>query len=410
MYLKINGWLCIVFVTGCSKIYIFGEMEGWYCVMNMWLNMLTTTGLGAIIGGYTNHLAIKMLFRPHRPIYIGKFRVPFTPGLIPKRRDELAVQLGKMVVDHLLTPEGIGKKLTDENFQQELIQWGQVEIDKILVNEQSLREVLEKWGLEHVEGKTIQKIESMIVEKIDTFLSQYYTYTWEQALPSSVHEKVEQMIPNVASFILERGKSFFESEEGKERLAKMIDDFFASRGTLLNLVGMFLGNVSLVDRLQPEVIKFLGQEGTKQLLSDVLQKEWEKLKGREVKELDSFIEKETIVKSILSTVKIEETVRGFFNQSVQKVCEPVREKVVQTMIPSLVKKGLAWGTNNTEQILKNLHLAEIVQQEVSTFSTERLEDLVLSITKSELKMITYLGALLGGTIGLIQGIVLLFLM
>ncbi|PEI45541.1 DUF445 domain-containing protein [Bacillus pseudomycoides] len=385
-------------------------MEGWYCVMNMWLNMLTTTGLGAIIGGYTNHLAIKMLFRPHRPIYIGKFRVPFTPGLIPKRRDELAVQLGKMVVDHLLTPEGIGKKLTDENFQQELIQWGQVEIDKILVNEQSLREVLEKWGLENVEGKTVQKIESMIVEKIDTFLSQYYTYTWEQALPSSVHEKVEQMIPNVASFILERGKSFFESEEGKERLAKMIDDFFASRGTLLNLVGMFLGNVSLVDRLQPEVIKFLGQEGTKQLLSDVLQKEWEKLKGREVKELDSFIEKETIVKSILSTVKIEETVRGFFNQSVQKVCEPVREKVVQTMIPSLVKKGLAWGTNNTEQILKNLHLAEIVQQEVSTFSTERLEDLVLSITKSELKMITYLGALLGGTIGLIQGIVLLFLM
>ena len=59
--------------------------------------------------GYTNHLAIKMLFRPHRPIYIGKFQVPFTPGLIPKRRDELAVQLGKMVVEHLLTPEGIGK-------------------------------------------------------------------------------------------------------------------------------------------------------------------------------------------------------------------------------------------------------------------------------------------------------------
>ena len=64
--------------------------------MNIWLSMLTTTGLGAIIGGFTNHLAIKMLFRPHRPIYIGKFQVPFTPGLIPKRRDELAVQLGKM--------------------------------------------------------------------------------------------------------------------------------------------------------------------------------------------------------------------------------------------------------------------------------------------------------------------------
>lgn len=378
--------------------------------MNIWLNMLTTTGLGAVIGGYTNHLAIKMLFRPHRPIYIGKFQVPFTPGLIPKRRDELAVQLGKMVVDHLLTPEGIGKKLANKEFQQELIRWAQVEVDKVITNEQSLRDVLEKWNLTHVEKEATQKIESVIAEKIHAFLAEYYTYTWEQALPSSVHEKVEEAIPNVASFILERGKSFFESEEGKARLTKMIDDFFASRGTLLNLVGMFLGNISLVDRVQPEVIKFLEQEGTKQLLSDILQKEWKKLKGREVKELEVFVEKETIVNSVVSVVKVEETVSRFLNQSVQHVCEPVRETIVEQAIPSLVQKGLEWGTKNVESILKNLRLAEIVQQEVATFSTERLEDLVLSITKSELKMITYLGALLGGAIGLFQGLLLLFFM
>ncbi|AIW86750.1 hypothetical protein bwei_4144 [Bacillus mycoides] len=377
--------------------------------MNIWLNMLITTGLGAIIGGYTNHLAIKMLFRPHRPIYIGKFQVPFTPGLIPKRRDELAVQLGKMVVDHLLTPEGIGKKLTNKEFQTSLIRWTQVEVDKVITNEQSLRDMLEKWNLEHVEEEAIGKIEHVITEKIHAFLAEYYTYTWEQALPHSVHEKVENAIPNVASFILKRGISFLESEEGKERLSKMIDDFFASRGTLLNLVGMFLGNVSLVDRVQPEVIKFLGQDGTERLLTDVLQKEWEKLKGRDVKELETFVEKEMIVNSILSAVKVEETVSRFLNQSVQQVCEPVRETIVEKVVPSAVEKGLKWGTENVGSILGNLQLAEIVQQEVSTFSTERLEDLVLSITKNELKMITYLGALLGGTIGFIQGLLLLFL-
>ncbi len=377
--------------------------------MNIWLNMLITTGLGAIIGGYTNHLAIKMLFRPHRPIYIGKFQVPFTPGLIPKRRDELAVQLGKMVVDHLLTPEGIGKKLTNKEFQTSLIRWTQVEVDKVITNEQSLRDMLEKWNLEHVEEEAIGKIEHVLTEKIHAFLAEYYTYTWEQALPHSVHEKVENAIPNVASFILKRGISFLESEEGKERLSKMIDDFFASRGTLLNLVGMFLGNVSLVDRVQPEVIKFLGQDGTERLLTDVLQKEWEKLKGRDVKELEMFVEKEMIVNSILSAVKVEETVSRFLNQSVQQVCEPVRETIVEKVVPSVVEKGLKWGTENVGSILGNLQLAEIVQQEVSTFSTERLEDLVLSITKNELKMITYLGALLGGTIGFIQGLLLLFL-
>lgn len=376
--------------------------------MNIWLNMLMTTGLGAIIGGYTNHLAIKMLFRPHRPIYIGKFQVPFTPGLIPKRRDELAVQLGKMVVDHLLTPEGIGKKLTNEEFQAGLIRWAQVEVEKVITNEQSLRDMLEKWSLTHVEEEATQKIEHVITEKIHAFLAEYYTYTWEQALPHSVHEKVEHAIPNVSAFILERGIRFFESEEGKARLSKMIDDFFASRGTLLNLVGMFLGNVSVVDRVQPEVIKFLGQDGTKHILSDVLQKEWEKLKGRDVKELEKFVEQEMIVSSILSAVKVEETVSKFLNQSVQQVCKQVRETIIEKWVPDLMQKGLQWGTENVGSILKNLHLAEIVQQEVSTFSTERLEDLVLSITKNELKMITYLGALLGGTIGFIQGLLLLF--
>ncbi|HDR7423992.1 TPA: DUF445 domain-containing protein [Bacillus toyonensis] len=376
-------------------------------VMNIWLNMLTTTGLGAIIGGYTNHLAIKMLFRPHRPIYIGKFQLPFTPGLIPKRRDELAVQLGKMVVEHLLTPEGIGKKLTNEEFQKSLIRWVQVEVDKVITNEQSLRHMLEKWNIAHVEEEATGKIEHVITEKVQEFLAEYYT--WEQALPHSVHEKIENAIPNVSAFILERGIEFFESEEGKARLSKMIDDFFASRGTLLNLVGMFLGNVSVVDRVQPEVIKFLGQDGTEKLLTNVLQKEWEKLKGRDVKELETFVEKEMIVSSILSVVKVEETVSKFLNQSVQQVCAPVRETIIEKVVPSAVTKGLKWGTENVETILNNLHLAEIVQQEVSTFSTERLEDLVLSITKNELKMITYLGALLGGMIGLVQGLLLLFL-
>ncbi|MDR4322274.1 MULTISPECIES: DUF445 domain-containing protein [Bacillus cereus group] len=377
--------------------------------MNIWLSMLTTTGLGAIIGGFTNHLAIKMLFRPHRPMYIGKFQVPFTPGLIPKRRDELAVQLGKMVVEHLLTPEGIGKKLTNEEFQKGLIHWAQVEVDKVMTNEQSLRHMLEKWDVAHVEKEATEKIEQVITEKIQAFLEEYYTYTWEQALPHSVHEKIENAIPNVSAFILDRGISFFESEEGKARLSKMIDDFFASRGALLNLVGMFLGNVSVVDRVQPEVIKFLGQDGTKQLLTDVLQKEWEKLKGRDVKELETFVEKEMIVSSILSAVKVEETVSKFLNQSVQQVCEPVRETIIEKIVPGVVTKGLEWGAENVESILHNLHLAEIVQQEVSTFSTERLEDLVLSITKNELKMITYLGALLGGMIGIVQGLLLLFL-
>ena len=373
----------------------------------MWLNLLTTSGIGAVIGGYTNHLAIKMLFRPHHPKYIGKFRVPFTPGLIPKRRDELAVQLGKMVVDHLLTPEGIEKKLTNELFHQELIGWAQTAVDKVLMNEQTLHEVLEQLDMIHMEERVTKQIEGIIIHKVDSLFETYRAYTWEQALPLSIHEKIDEKMPDAAAFIIRKAMDFFESAEGKQRLSKMIDDFFASRGTLLNLVGMFLGNVSLVDKLQPEVIKFLQQEGTKQLLSDVMRKEWEKLKQREVSEVEAFISKEAVLKGILSFVKVEQTVSTVFNQSVRDVCAPIRDNVRNNVIPSVVRNGLQWATNHIGDIMQRLHLADIVQQEVESFPIERIEELVLSITKSELKMITYLGALLGGVIGALQGLLLI---
>lgn len=51
--------------------------------------------------------------------------------------------------------------------------------------------------------------------KVGAFLEEYYTYTWEQALPHSVHEKVENMIPNVSAFILERGINFLKVKKGK---------------------------------------------------------------------------------------------------------------------------------------------------------------------------------------------------
>ena len=51
------------------------------------LTFLLTPLLGSLIGYITNSLAVKMLFRPYRSLYIGKFHIPFTPGMIPKGRE-----------------------------------------------------------------------------------------------------------------------------------------------------------------------------------------------------------------------------------------------------------------------------------------------------------------------------------
>ena len=72
----------------------------------MW-NVILAPVVGGIIGYITNDLAIKMLFHPYKPIYIGKFRVPFTPGLIPSQKERIAKGLGNVIGGQLLNRDTI---------------------------------------------------------------------------------------------------------------------------------------------------------------------------------------------------------------------------------------------------------------------------------------------------------------
>lgn len=58
--------------------------------------------LGALIGWWTNHLALWMLFRPYRAISLLGLR---WQGLIPRRREQLAETLAGALGEHLLTAE-----------------------------------------------------------------------------------------------------------------------------------------------------------------------------------------------------------------------------------------------------------------------------------------------------------------
>ncbi|MGL4655061.1 MAG: DUF445 family protein [Sarcina sp.] len=67
--------------------------------------------IGAIIGYFTNWLAIKMLFKPHTEKRIGGIKVPFTPGLIPKEKARIAKSIAESVGEHLINKESISKTL-----------------------------------------------------------------------------------------------------------------------------------------------------------------------------------------------------------------------------------------------------------------------------------------------------------
>jgi len=76
--------------------------------------------LGAVIGLFTNYLAIKMLFRPFKPKYVFGIRIPFTPGVIPKEHQKLAEKIGATVGDHLLSNESLHELFKKEAVRKKI--------------------------------------------------------------------------------------------------------------------------------------------------------------------------------------------------------------------------------------------------------------------------------------------------
>ena len=77
--------------------------------------------IGAVIGYFTNMIAVKMLFYPRKPIYVFGHQLPLTPGAIPKGKERLARSAGKIVQNELFTREDISGRLLTEEVEKPLI-------------------------------------------------------------------------------------------------------------------------------------------------------------------------------------------------------------------------------------------------------------------------------------------------
>jgi uncharacterized membrane protein YheB (UPF0754 family) len=365
--------------------------------------------IGALIGGITNSLAIKMLFRPYKAYYIGRFKVPFTPGLIPKRREELAQQLGNMVVDHLITPESLQKKVMNGDFQSDVVQWLREESEPVFNSDKTVNEWLEMLQIPVSSNRLNQWLKDWIEEKISRTKMEYNSKTIEEALPEKWQEKIEEAIPKLVDLIANRAETYFTSPEGKAKVKVMIDDFLKERGTLGNILGMFLGNTSVADKVQPEIVKFIKHEGTQEILQNLLRKEWAKLKLMKIEDVIDKLPEEDLMselhRSLIKLVNIE----AHLSKPLSHWLSPHQQTITEKLLPQWVEKGTNLLSNKIPNLMSKLHLQKIVQEQVQSFSVARLEELVLGISRREFKMITYLGALLGGIIGLIQSVfVMLF--
>ena len=133
----------------------------------MLLKMIAAPLMGALIGYITNDIAVKMLFRPRNAVYIGNFRLPLTPGLIPRQRERIANSLGAVVSSQLMDKETVTAALTSresvdslrEMFGKLALKW-----------ESDTRTIGEALG-EHIKSEDIEDVALSIREKVTASVS-----------------------------------------------------------------------------------------------------------------------------------------------------------------------------------------------------------------------------------------------
>jgi len=187
-----------------------------------YLHYLAGPLIGAVIGYFTNYIAVKMLFHPHEEKRLFGKRLPFTPGVIPKNKPRLAHAIGEAVANVLLTKQDIAGLITDSATQTA---GAALVAGSGLFGEGSLEDFARRMG---VEDPDTGHMERFLTDKV-----------WESVKSMDVGALVEQKaqeiiqskpmlallpVDSILKSITAKVNEYVESDECREKIAGAIHE------------------------------------------------------------------------------------------------------------------------------------------------------------------------------------------
>ncbi|MBQ3731453.1 MAG: DUF445 family protein [Muribaculaceae bacterium] len=118
--------------------------------------------VGAVIGYFTNDVAIRMLFRPHKAKYIMGIHIPFTPGIIPKEKNRIAGAIGKAVSENLMNREVLEKNLLSDEMLSKIGS----SIDEFVTTQSQNDETIEEFARHYLPQEDIEAMRANVTEGI----------------------------------------------------------------------------------------------------------------------------------------------------------------------------------------------------------------------------------------------------
>lgn len=411
--------------------------------MTIWPQLLVPPTVGALVGYFTNDLAVRMLFHPLEAKYVFGKKLPLTPGLVPAEQERLADRIATLIVDTLLTREDFQalaqRLLTVErldsavDFSVDVIQAEFSHTQKLHALADDLSEALATLIqrsvpalTQHLAEKSLtpERIHNILDQIIDSViqnfqisptLAEFITHQIMDLVMTPNHLRlslISLLTPSNIAAIDEMAKARITGKYG-------ILLFFLNLPDVLTKLRMFLDlEVEQANALIEEIMDLMG-------LGDIIQGAILRFNPREMAWEDISDFKESLVlwlHDYLSThydVIVPPLIQRMDVPSL--VRDIIRRFNPEDVPPSIVVKVKAetsrflhrYLENNlfdlVERALEMADLQTLIANKIRTFSPERMEAIILEVSRRELSMIVWFGGVLGFLIGCIQaGLLLLF--
>ena len=311
----------------------------------------------ALIGYCTNYIAIKMLFRPQKPIYVFGKKLPFTPGVIPKNKSRIAAAVGNAVGQNLFTNQDIVNAITESGLKNNL---SEKIMDTAFNTDSSIKDYIDKYYSKK-SGENDDLIQTELSKEVDYDASDYDDVIIEETDYDKIKNKVSDVITSKILGAFEKiDLNAMVSQIAGKTLSEKV------KGTMME---MFLNESTVSAMSAPignsiaEYIKNHGEEIIYPLVDT---------------EVDSFMEKpvsENLEELGLDTNILESFVNKLFDTAVSKCGSMISEYI---------------------------DIPGIVESKINKMDVSELEELVMQVMKNELQTVINLGALIGAVIGIIN--------
>ncbi|OUL17655.1 hypothetical protein BV372_34825 [Nostoc sp. T09] len=404
---------------------------------HLWL-YISPPVVGGIIGYFTNDIAIKMLFRPYRAIYIGKQRLPFTPGLIPRNQERLALKISNTIMGSLLTPEelqNLARRLLQTERVQAAILWLlKLALDQINSEEKNQKSAKIVGGiLRDLLGESLPRLLKVLARRED-FLEVQINQIFDQVLLE--FQLSEEQSKRLADWLL-------EVVLPPDVLRQTIVDFLTDR-TIQTIDETFREKTSGTYWV---VANLFGLRNTFTRLRTFCLDEKEASNAR-LKELIQELQMRDRVKKLLQNLSLQnlpvgtvrqlrkttrESVRHYLQSSGSDLLQGLTDSVDWEHIASLLLNRLSNSpvVNSSlevvsqelalilerylekdleaivAQVIPILSIDQVIVDRVKSTSPADLEAAIEGIVKNELQAIVTLGGVLGVIVGIGQTVFLL---